>query len=194
MLVSSGGAAMSLEYAILGILNYMPFSGYDLKKVFDVSIRHFWPANQTQIYRTLSRLAGQGLVEMEVIEQTERPDRKVYHITEAGRNDLRHWLVSSKPLEVNRNAKLIQVYFAGQLTDKEILHIFEGLAAQVRIGLQQYDSIPTHIEAYSNTVGSAREFFFWMLTLEAGKTIAGANLEWLESVITRIRNGEVPPA
>jgi PadR family transcriptional regulator AphA len=34
---------MSLEYAILGFLNYHPYTGYDLKKVFDKSVRHFWP-------------------------------------------------------------------------------------------------------------------------------------------------------
>jgi len=75
---------MSLEFAILGFLHYHPYSGYDLKKAFDASVRHFWPADQSQIYRTLGRLTEQGLAEMEVIEQTERPDRKVYHITQAG--------------------------------------------------------------------------------------------------------------
>ena len=39
---------MSLEYAILGFLNYHPYTGYDLKKIFDTSIRHFWPADQSQ--------------------------------------------------------------------------------------------------------------------------------------------------
>ena len=47
---------MSLEYAILGFLNYLPLSGYDLKKMFDTSVQHFWPADQSQIYRTLARL------------------------------------------------------------------------------------------------------------------------------------------
>ncbi|MGD0004493.1 MAG: PadR family transcriptional regulator, partial [Anaerolineaceae bacterium] len=40
---------MSLDYAILGFLSYKPFSGYDLKKVFDNSVRHFWYADQSQI-------------------------------------------------------------------------------------------------------------------------------------------------
>ena len=75
----------SLEYAILGFLNYKPLSGYDLKKVFDTTVQHFWSADQSQIYRTLSRLTEQGWIQQEVIEQNDRPDRKVYHITDAGR-------------------------------------------------------------------------------------------------------------
>ncbi len=76
---------MSLDHAILGFLNYHPYTGYDLKKIFDTSIRHFWPADQSQIYRTLARLEENGWAVMERIPQEDRPDRKVYHITEAGR-------------------------------------------------------------------------------------------------------------
>ena len=95
---------MSLDYAILGFLNYAPLSGYDLKKVFDNSVQHFWPADQSQIYRTLTRLTERGLAEMDVIEQTERPDRKVYHITQAGRDELLQWLAGSTPERVSRSA------------------------------------------------------------------------------------------
>ena len=56
---------MSLEHAILGFLNYKPLSGYDLKKIFDTSVRHFWAADQSQIYRTLNRLTERGWAEME---------------------------------------------------------------------------------------------------------------------------------
>ena len=36
---------MSLKHAILGFLSLQPMTGYDLKKAFDQSVRHFWPAN-----------------------------------------------------------------------------------------------------------------------------------------------------
>ena len=71
---------MSLEHAILGFLNYRPLSGYDLKKVFDNSVRHFWPADQSQIYRTLAKLAEWEHVEQEIVRGLDRPDRKEYRI------------------------------------------------------------------------------------------------------------------
>ena len=83
---------MSLQHAILGFLNYNSLTGYDLKKILDTSVRHFWAADQSQIYRTLNRLSDRGLVEMEIINQSERPDRKVYSITKAGRDELRDYL------------------------------------------------------------------------------------------------------
>ena len=80
---------MSLEHAILGFLNYRPLTGYSLKKIFDTSVQHFWPADQSQIYRTLSRLEEDGWAKMEVVEQENRPNRKVYHITDSGQEELK---------------------------------------------------------------------------------------------------------
>ena len=185
---------MSLQHAILGFLNYKSLTGYDLKKIFDTSVRHFWAADQSQIYRTLNRLSDRGLVEMEIINQSERPDRKVYSITKAGRDELRDWLASPISPHTPHNAELIQVFFAGQLSDNEILAIFERSAEQVRTALVRYNEIPQQAEAYSDYDKSPREFFCWMLTLDAGHKSAQAHLAWLEDVIQRIRNQEIPPA
>jgi len=183
---------MSLEYAILGFLNYKPFSGYDLKKVFDQSVRHFWYADQSQIYRTLTRLAEQGWTEVEVVEQTERPDRKVYHITETGRAALQGWLEGAFPNEALHSAPLIQVFFAGRLSDAEALAKFRQAAGIFRSVLERYKQVPGQIEEYVDMVHSPRETYFWMLTLEMGIRSMQANLEWAEKVIHQIENHEVP--
>ncbi|MCX6066653.1 MAG: PadR family transcriptional regulator [Chloroflexi bacterium] len=185
---------MSLDYAILGFLNYRPYSGYDLKKIFDKSVRHFWPADQSQIYRTLARMNEKGWVETELIRQESRPDRKEYHITPLGRDELRQWLVTPLTPDENRSADMIQVFFAAQLSDTEILGIFERAAVLMRAGLAQYDQIPRNIEAYSEYTNSPREFFFWMLTLEVGIHNLKASLDFIESLIQRIRNGALPAA
>jgi PadR family transcriptional regulator AphA len=184
---------MSLEFAILGFLNYHPYTGYDLKKIFDSSVRHFWPADQSQIYRTLDRLAKDGLLTMEKVPQEDRPDRKVYHITEAGRTALQAWLSGPTPMSEPRSAALIQVFFMGQLPDEEILAKFEGYAAIMRSILDHYDQVPEQVEEYKADIGSPREYFFWMLTLESGIRELRASLEWAESVIQRLKSGQVPP-
>ncbi|MCJ7657841.1 MAG: PadR family transcriptional regulator [Anaerolineales bacterium] len=75
---------MPFKHVILGFLIYGPSKGYELKKMLDNSVRHFWPADQSQIYRTLVCLGDQGLVYMEVVHQEEHPDRKIYSITTDG--------------------------------------------------------------------------------------------------------------
>ncbi len=184
---------MSLDHAILGFLNYHPYSGYDLKKIFDTSVQHFWPADQSQIYRTLNRLTTQGFAEMEKIPQDDRPDRKVYHITEAGRAELLQWLSGPPQMSAPRSASLIQVFFAGQLSDEQILEKFEGFAAIMRAILSQYEGVPAQIGPFLEEIPSPREHFFWLLTLENGIRNMRSTLEWAESVIERIKTGQLPP-
>jgi DNA-binding PadR family transcriptional regulator len=181
-----------LEFAILGFLNYHPYTGYDLKKIFDTSVSHFWPADQSQIYRTLARLTEQGCARMEKIPQQDRPDRKVYHITDAGRAELLKWLAGPPPMDEPRSAPLIQVFFAGQLSDEEILAKFEGFAAVMRAILAQYEQVPSQIGPFQQEITSAREHFFWLLTLDNGIRSMRANLEWAENIIDQIKSGKVP--
>jgi PadR family transcriptional regulator AphA len=183
---------MSLDHAILGFLNYQPFSGYDLKKAFDTTVQHFWPADQSQIYRTLARLTEQGCIGMEKVEQATRPDRKVYHITETGRRELERWMAAAPPMDPSRSAALVQVFFIGRLKDKQILAKFESFAAMMRGILKLYDKLPEGIEAFGGQIGSPRETYFWLSTLDLGKRTMRANLEWAEHIIAQIKKGEVP--
>jgi DNA-binding PadR family transcriptional regulator len=182
---------MSLEHAILGFLRYAPYSGYDLKKAFDNSVHHFWPADQSQIYRTLARLTERGWAEVEVVPQEDRPSRKVYHITKAGQEELRRWLTVRLPSGETREPWLIQVFFAGQLSDEDVLDIFEHQAQQLQARLERYHQIPQESACYLEA-GSPREVFFWMLTLECGIKATQATLDWTESVIQRLKNKEHP--
>ena len=183
---------MSLEYAILGFLNYKPLSGYDLKKIFDNSVRHFWSADQSQIYRTLARLTDQGMADVEVVEQEDRPDRKLYHITPSGQQALIDWLGGPFPMQEARSAPLVQVFFSGKLPDDVVRAKFVEAAALFRTFLERYQQVPFQIDEYVDMVNSPREVFFWMLTLELGKKTMQAQLEWAESVIRQFDQHEVP--
>jgi DNA-binding PadR family transcriptional regulator len=183
---------MSLEHAILGFLNLEPMSGYDLKKSFDNSVRHFWPADQSQIYRTLAQLAEAGRAEIENVTQEGKPNRKVYHITEAGRQELHSWLNTKLPPDEIREASLIQVFFAGELSDSEIRDLFLHKAEQLKSLLSEYQAIE-QLKKMTECEESSeynRRSYFWMLTLENGITVVKALLEWVENVIERLEKKE----
>lgn len=177
---------MSLEYAILGFLNYGPSTGYDLKKLFDGSVRHFWPADQSQIYRTLSRLASQGFINSRQVIQEDRPNQKVYSLTDQGREMLLDWLSAQHPHEDKRYSFLIQVFFAGQLADDDILAVFEKRAEELRQRLRGFHDLERDVQKKIKGYPE-RDRFFWMLTLEHGIWVEQAILKWLESVIDRLK-------
>src|SRR5512137_3036830 len=111
---------MSLKHAILGFLSFQQFTGYDLKKAFDNSVQHFWSADQSQIYRTLEQIVEAGWAEVKLVEQRERPNRKVYHITRPGRAELRRWLATPLTHREEHEPFLIQLFFANSLSDAEV--------------------------------------------------------------------------
>ncbi|MBC7811849.1 MAG: PadR family transcriptional regulator, partial [Burkholderiales bacterium] len=76
---------MSLQHILLGVLKDEPLSGYDLNKFFQYVMQYMWPTEQSQIYRALYKLHEFGWVEIEYVVQDENPNKKIYHLTDAGR-------------------------------------------------------------------------------------------------------------
>jgi len=87
--------------AVLGLLSFgQELSGYDLKKWADHSLRFFfWSPAISQIYSELRRLESLGYVTSRVVAKDDTRSRRLYRITEAGRQWLAHWLVS-EPADV----------------------------------------------------------------------------------------------
>lgn len=177
---------MSLKHAILGFLSLKSLSGYDLKKAFDRSVRHFWPANQSQIYRTLSQMTEDGLVEKEVIEREERLDMKIYSITKAGRSELHDWLAAPLPEKETREPFLIQVFFGGKLSDEELLNLLHHEKKFAEENLLALDAVHQASTTQAGSINDPRAFFLSMLTLEYGIKSNQALLKWLNSAIKRI--------
>src|SRR5438876_344344 len=87
-----------ITYTVLAFLEmWGPSSGYDLKQGFDHALIPFFGAVYSQIYHELHRLHKLGWVEMETEISSQRPARKRYTITQAGREALADW--QTQPLE-----------------------------------------------------------------------------------------------
>jgi PadR family transcriptional regulator, phenolic acid-responsive transcriptional regulator len=88
---------MSVKYAILGLLQYKDMHGYRIKELIDSDFGHMWSINHGQIYQTLRKLEGEGLVTLAEVSPSENggPHKKSYSVTVAGREEFARWLASS---------------------------------------------------------------------------------------------------
>src|SRR5271170_8230770 len=85
----------SLELALLGLIAEVPgASGYDIVKIFDLSMAHYWHAHPTQIYPTLERMEKLGLIKKRTVVQRRFPTKRMYTITPLGVRHLLEWLES----------------------------------------------------------------------------------------------------
>ena len=181
---------MSLAHAILGWLQKEPMSGYDLKKHFDQGAGYLWPVDQMQIYRTLDRLVEQGNVSVHEQIQHNRPNRKVYTVTNAGREELRHWLTSPQGLPALRDPLLIQLFFAAPLSNAEIMDLLEHQHTEHSKLLAYYqEKVLFSLDAPVRTRGEiSREQMLRRQVLEYSLRREQTYLEWLEQAIEAVQH------
>ncbi|WP_245651433.1 PadR family transcriptional regulator [Streptosporangium amethystogenes] len=78
---------------LLALLAKEPAHGYELKQALEQIFGSAYPSpNIGQIYVTLGRLEKDGLVRVVDVEQSNRPNKKVYYLTAAGREALEGWV------------------------------------------------------------------------------------------------------
>jgi DNA-binding PadR family transcriptional regulator len=87
---------MSVRNALLGLLAQSPRHGYELHAAFEALVggEQVWDVKPAQIYTTLTRLEESGMVAQDNHGE-EVPTRRVYTLTETGRNELLDWLTST---------------------------------------------------------------------------------------------------
>jgi DNA-binding PadR family transcriptional regulator len=111
---------MTLSHAIATILLKEPQTGYDLGKEFDEKVSCYWQATSQQIYRELAKMQEKGLVKVEAVAQSNRPDKKLYSLTEEGRQDLISWIMEPSEPTAIREGLLVKVR-SGFIVPDEIL-------------------------------------------------------------------------
>lgn len=126
---------MTIRYAILGLLSREPLSGYDLKKLIADSDVFYWSGSNNQIYRALVDLHRDGLVTQEVQPQEDRPARKIYTITGAGRDALRAWVLTPPDLPQLRHPALIQLAWGDQVESGALDALLAAYEEEVRVKL-----------------------------------------------------------
>jgi DNA-binding PadR family transcriptional regulator len=86
---------MNVKTLCLGYLSLQDATGYEIKKDVEEGLfGHFIDASYGSIYPALNQLASEGLVTCREEEQSGKPDKKVYAITERGRGSLQQSLSS----------------------------------------------------------------------------------------------------
>lgn len=175
---------MSLRHALLGFLSIRPLSGYDLKRYFDASVRHFWTADQAAIYRALGDLEAEALVRHERIAQSSRPDRKVFHLTEAGRAALDAWLATPTPSIPRREPLLVQLFFAGRLPPEVLRDLLRAELAAIEAELAGFRDIVAGIEAEQASLDEGTQVGP-LITITNGVRAALAQRAWLCGLLER---------
>jgi len=177
------------RYALLGLLSLGPRSGYDLKKLIDGSIAHFWSESFGQIYPILRGLEAEGLARRRSERQNGKPDRQVYSLTSRGREELQRWLQHPARPEGFRSELLLKLFLGAHVPldatvrqiqefrkrQQALLGTYAGLQRRLRSEARDHPDLP-----------------YWLMTLDYGQRRAAALARWSDEALTtleRMRRG-----
>lgn len=172
-------ARTSTAEALLGVLSLRSMSGYQIRLQIEESIGNFWRESYGQIYPTLKRLLGEGLVRMESAGGG-RAESKVYSLTEAGRERLVEWIGTPSTRQVPRNEVLLKLFFGG-LVAIEVVR--EQIGAFRRLHEGELRRLTEMEEDLTRRRGRDARLPFWLMTLRYGVAESRAMVAWADEVL-----------
>jgi DNA-binding PadR family transcriptional regulator len=180
---------MALRNAVMAALLEGEASGYDLAKGFDATVANFWTATPQQLYRELERMEADGLVAARVVEQERRPNKRLFSLTDAGREAVRAY--TSEPPgrpAVVRDELLVKVQCADAGDIEAVRTAVAERMEWATAKLARYERIRQRLLA-----GRSEEAYFAetdrigpYLTLLRGMSFERENLQWGDLALRRL--------
>ncbi|OQY21396.1 MAG: hypothetical protein B6I34_07385 [Anaerolineaceae bacterium 4572_32.1] len=171
-------ATVSLRYFILGLLSQKPMSGYDIKYF----LKHFnWLIGTPSfgsLYPALHALLEDKLATVELCPCEGKPQRKIYSITDAGRQVLRDWIQQPVESDVPLKAFMMRLILADGFESAELIAYLQRRQAQV---LAQQATLEQVMQALDGKAGLGQDLAF-----DCGLALAVAELAWLDSTLERL--------
>jgi len=161
-----------VSYLVLAWLAHGPATPYDLKRRVAHSVGYFWTFPHSQLYAEPARLAELGFLEEEH-EQTGRR-RRVYSITETGRQAFEDWLQepSSEMPEI-RDIGLLKLFFGETLSSESVVALAQAQELAHREKLSNYEELERTIP---------EEVTFPRAALQAGLAFECAFIEFWSDI------------
>lgn len=175
-----------LKYAILGFLNYSPMTGYEIKQRMDRSTTHFWHAKLSQIYTTLKDLEKEGCITSMLEEQSDRPDKRIYSVTENGQAQFFGWLKEPYwECSPKKETFVLKMFFAAKMSS-------EQMKMQLQIQLDMHKKqLDYYRHQVRESIDQAKEEFpelkkdamMWEASRRFGEMYEEVYVKWIEELL-----------
>ena len=162
------------RHFILGLLLEQPMSGYDIKQYLESLGWLVGNPSFGAIYPALHALLEDNLVSLEIVACENKPPRKIYSITPAGKRALDAWIQQPLLAGASSRAFVMRLLLATDLS-------FDGLVAHLRTRHQQVSEQQATLKRAMGDLDSSSNGR--RLAFDYGMAIANTELAWLEELV-----------
>jgi DNA-binding PadR family transcriptional regulator len=150
-------------------------TGYDIKKHVKAMLSAVTNASYGTLYPTLHKLLHEGAVQMQEVPQRGRPSKKVYRITQAGREELNHWLRQPAAADQIKREFLLKLYLAEDLSPQQLRSMVSSRRDEVEAMLGALRKEQREIENQQQA---------WVMDYTL--SLYQAEMDWLEQLEAKI--------
>lgn len=172
---------MALSHAILTALLDQELTGYQLAKQFDVSLGFFWQASHQQIYQQLKSLNESGFISSRGVQQSGKPDKKIYALTAEGRSHLEDWVAGETKRKPPKDDLLVKLYNLGSVDPAILIEALQVRRSEHEARLALYEKIRQRGYAEPDLLEAAALGKY--LALRAGMRQEQTYIEWCDEAI-----------
>ena len=176
---------MSLKYVLLVVLKKQKSTGYEINKWFEGPLGYFWDTSHQRVYRALAKMNEDGLVCYETEHQSNKPDKKIYQITKAGRETLDQWMRTPLPPTPENEPFLVKLFAADTKYLDSLIKELEMQLESFETLYNQYKTIEKHFDSYGEIPSQMAMIY---LTLKRGIKNKEASIEWAKEALEVLRN------
>jgi DNA-binding PadR family transcriptional regulator len=180
---------MALRHAVLAVLLGGEFSGYQLAKVFDTGVANFWYASPQQLYAELTKLERSGLIDGRLVIQLDRPNKRVYTVTDEGVAELARFAEAEAKPAVIRDDLMVKVHAVDRTGARAVIDRLEERAAQAAAKVELFDGTLATLrgDLDEDTFLATGERIGPYLTCLRGMRFEQENLDWCRRSAQLIR-------
>jgi PadR family transcriptional regulator AphA len=175
---------LSTRQLVLGLLTQQSMSGYDIKRFLKSLGWLIDSPSFGSLYPALRALLEDGLVTVEVVSNQDRPPRKIYTITQAGRQALRGLAAQPAASGASLKAFVMRLITTSSMSHTGLIAHLQQRRSQVAA---HRDSLEQMVETLDGSKDSGRH-----LTFGYGLALAVAELAWLDSALEELSHQPLP--
>jgi DNA-binding PadR family transcriptional regulator len=175
----------TVENIILGCLSFGPKSGYEIKKIINMSSSWFYNASYGSIYPILKKHESKGLVTSEEVVDNGRYKR-LYKLTDKGEKAFYNWMLGTPRLMTVKYEMAVKLMFFAKIEPQERIKQVEEHIEQLILFKQELEEI----EPYADSEGDS----YQRLILDWGENLYAFLIQWFSMLLEELKknNGDLP--
>ena len=175
-----------MENIILGLLLLQDRTIYQLRKRINEGLNLMYSCSTGSIQAAIKKLLKNGYIT--VSEKKENGKlKKIYSITESGKNCFDDWLSRPIDIEAAKNPELSKIYFLGFAEKESRKKLIEKHIADLKNLRRELEKICNEGATLSDENKDNDIFYFQLQTAIYGRDLIKFNIDWYSRLLKNIK-------